>query len=141
MIAKLLHSLSSAGCWADQGTELRCHVGIADRAALFRLRARGAFTGSRETTAGFTSRADNGTVLLDEIADAGPKLRVSLLRVLRRAFVRLERHGAAPSISTSSAPPTNHWTGRVAAGRFGRTCATASSVRFAGVPALRELAG
>jgi DNA-binding NtrC family response regulator len=48
---------------------------------------KGAFTGAHQTREGRFSRADGGTIFLDEIGDMSPNLQVKLLRVLQeRSF-------------------------------------------------------
>jgi DNA-binding NtrC family response regulator len=44
---------------------------------------RGAFTGAKESRAGFFQIADGGTIFLDEIGDASPGMQAKLLRVLQ----------------------------------------------------------
>ncbi len=49
---------------------------------------KGAFTGATENHIGIFEEANEGTVFLDEIADASPQLQRSLLRVLQEGEVR-----------------------------------------------------
>ena len=44
---------------------------------------KGAFTGARESRAGFFEIANGGTIFLDEIGDASPSLQAKLLRVMQ----------------------------------------------------------
>jgi len=44
---------------------------------------RGAFTGARESRAGFFQTADGGTILLDEVSETSLAMQVKLLRVLQ----------------------------------------------------------
>ncbi|UCE26689.1 MAG: sigma-54-dependent Fis family transcriptional regulator [Candidatus Coatesbacteria bacterium] len=44
---------------------------------------KGAFTGARETRAGFFQTADGGTIFLDEISETSQQMQVKLLRVLQ----------------------------------------------------------
>lgn len=44
---------------------------------------KGAFTGARETRAGFFQTADGGTIFLDEISETSQSMQVKLLRVLQ----------------------------------------------------------
>lgn len=97
VIAKLLHAMSARA--RGPMKELNCGALSESliEAALFGYE-RGAFTGAMKTTAGYFEEADNGTVLLDEIADMSPKLQVSLLRVLQEGtFVRLGSTVQRPS--------------------------------------------
>jgi len=97
VIAKLLHSLSSRT--GGPMKELNCGALSESliEAALFGYE-KGAFTGAVKTTPGYFEEADNGTILLDEIADMSPKLQVSLLRVLQEGtFVRLGSTVQRPS--------------------------------------------
>jgi DNA-binding NtrC family response regulator len=50
---------------------------------------KGAFTGARETRAGFFQIADGGTLFLDEIGDASLNMQGKLLRVLQSKEIRL----------------------------------------------------
>ncbi|MBM2814992.1 MAG: two component, sigma54 specific, transcriptional regulator, Fis family [Ignavibacteria bacterium] len=48
---------------------------------------KGAFTGARETRAGFFQTADGGTIFLDEISETSNAMQVKLLRVLQEKEV------------------------------------------------------
>jgi len=48
---------------------------------------KGAFTGARETRAGFFQTADGGTIFLDEISETSTSMQVKLLRVLQEKEV------------------------------------------------------
>jgi DNA-binding NtrC family response regulator len=50
---------------------------------------KGAFTGAKETRAGFFQIADSGTIFLDEIGDASLSMQGKLLRVLQFKEIRL----------------------------------------------------
>ena len=88
-IARLLHILSkrSGGPWKVLNCGALPEALV--EASLFGYE-KGAFTGAIKSTPGFFEEANNGTILLDEIADMSPKLQVSLLRVLQEGtFTRL----------------------------------------------------
>ncbi len=59
--------------------------GLAE-AELFGYR-RGAFTGAEQASVGHVRAADNGTLLLDELADLAPPVQAKLLRVLQEKQV------------------------------------------------------
>jgi DNA-binding NtrC family response regulator len=89
VIAKLLHALSERS--KGPMKELNCGALPESllEASLFGFE-KGAFTGAIKTTPGYFEEANDGTILLDEIADMSPKLQVSLLRVLQEGnFSRL----------------------------------------------------
>ena len=118
VIAKLLHSLSARTHGPMK--ELNCGAMSESliEAALFGYE-RGAFTGAVKTTAGYFEEADNGTILLDEIADMSPKLQVSLLRVLQEGtFVRLGSTVQRPSNFRLICATNKPLDQEVAAGRF-----------------------
>lgn len=118
VIAKLLHSLSTRthGPWK----ELNCGA-LSEpliEAALFGYE-KGAFTGAVKTTPGYFEEANQGTILLDEIADMSPKLQVSLLRVLQEGtFVRLGSTTQRPSNFRLICATNKSLDLEVAAGRF-----------------------
>ena len=88
-IAKLLHTFSkrAGGPWKVLNCGALPEALV--EASLFGY-DKGAFTGAIKSTPGFFEEANNGTILLDEIADMSPKLQVSLLRVLQEGtFTRL----------------------------------------------------
>ncbi len=118
VIAKLLHSLSSRA--GGPMKELNCGALSESlvEAALFGYE-KGAFTGAVKTTAGYFEEANNGTILLDEIADMSPKLQVSLLRVLQEGtFVRLGSTVQRPSNFRLICATNKPLDAEVAAGRF-----------------------
>lgn len=138
VIAKLLHSLSARA--AGPIKELNCGAMSESliEAALFGYE-RGAFTGAVKTTAGYFEEADNGTVLLDEIADMSPKLQVSLLRVLQEGtFVRLGSTVQRPSNFRLICATNKPLDKEVAAGRFRSDLYYRINVVPLRVPALRE---
>ena len=138
VIAKLLHSLSARA--AGPMKELNCGAMSESliEAALFGYE-RGAFTGAVKTTAGYFEEADNGTVLLDEIADMSPKLQVSLLRVLQEGtFVRLGSTVQRPSNFRLICATNKPLDQEVAAGRFRSDLYYRINVVPLRVPALRE---
>lgn len=89
VIANLLHALS--GRAKGPLKELNCGALPESllEASLFGFE-KGAFTGAIKATPGYFEEANDGTILLDEIADMSPKLQVSLLRVLQEGtFTRI----------------------------------------------------
>lgn len=89
VIAKLLHALSVR----TRGPLKELNCGALPEslleASLFGFE-KGAFTGAVKATPGYFEEANDGTILLDEIADMSPKLQVSLLRVLQEGtFTRI----------------------------------------------------
>ncbi|MDP6342716.1 MAG: phage shock protein operon transcriptional activator [Alphaproteobacteria bacterium] len=56
----------------------------------------GAFTGAQRRRAGFFERADGGTLILDEIADASPAVQEKLLRVVE--YGEFERVGGSDTL-------------------------------------------
>ncbi len=50
--------------------------------------AKGAYTGSVRSHAGYFARADGGTLFLDEVAEAPPEVQVMLLRVLETGEIQ-----------------------------------------------------
>ncbi|MBL0151320.1 MAG: sigma-54-dependent Fis family transcriptional regulator [Ideonella sp.] len=138
VIAKLLHSLSARA--RGPLKELNCGALSESlvEAALFGYE-RGAFTGAVKTTAGYFEEADNGTVLLDEIADMSPKLQVSLLRVLQEGtFVRLGSTVQRPSNFRLICATNKPLDQEVAAGRFRSDLYYRINVVPLRVPPLRE---
>jgi two-component system response regulator HydG len=138
VIAKLLHSLSARA----QGPMKELNCGALSEslieAALFGYE-RGAFTGAVKTTAGYFEEADNGTVLLDEIADMSPKLQASLLRVLQEGtFVRLGSTVQRPSNFRLICATNKPLKQEVAAGRFRSDLYYRINVVPMRVPPLRE---
>jgi DNA-binding NtrC family response regulator len=138
VIAKLLHSLSAR----TQGPMKELNCGALSEslieAALFGYE-RGAFTGAVKTTAGYFEEADNGTILLDEIADMSPKLQVSLLRVLQEGtFVRLGSTVQRPSNFRLICATNKPLDVEVAAGRFRSDLYYRINVVPLRVPPLRE---
>ena len=138
VIAKLLHSLSSRT--GGPMKELNCGALSESliEAALFGYE-KGAFTGAVKTTPGYFEEADNGTILLDEIADMSPKLQVSLLRVLQEGtFVRLGSTVQRPSNFRLLCATNKPLEQEVAAGRFRSDLYYRINVVPLRVPPLRE---
>jgi DNA-binding NtrC family response regulator len=138
VIAKLLHSLSAR----TRGPLKELNCGALSEslieAALFGYE-KGSFTGAVKTTPGYFEEANNGTILLDEIADMSPKLQVSLLRVLQEGtFVRLgstvQRSSNFRLICATNKPLDVE----VAAGRFRSDLFYRINVVPLRVPPLRE---
>jgi DNA-binding NtrC family response regulator len=138
VIAKLLHSLSNRS--RGPMKELNCGALSESliEAALFGYE-KGAFTGAVKTTAGYFEEANNGTILLDEIADMSPKLQVSLLRVLQEGtFVRLGSTVQRPSNFRLICATNKPLELEVAAGRFRSDLYYRINVVPLRVPPLRE---
>lgn len=138
VIAKLLHALSSR----TRGPMKELNCGALSEslieAALFGYE-KGAFTGAVKTTPGYFEDADNGTILLDEIADMSPKLQVSLLRVLQEGtFVRLGSTVQRPSNFRLICATNKPLEQEVAAGRFRSDLYYRINVVPLRVPPLRE---
>jgi len=138
VIAKLVHSMSARA----QGPLKALNCGALSEslieAALFGYE-RGAFTGAVKTTAGYFEEADNGTILLDEIADMSPKLQASLLRVLQEGtFVRLGSTVQRPSNFRLISATNKPLEAEVAAGRFRSDLYYRINVVPLRVPPLRE---
>jgi len=92
-----------------------------------------------KTTAGYFEEGDNGTILLDEIADMSPKLQVSLLRVLQEGtFVRLGSTLQRPSNFRLICATNKPLEQEVAAGRFRSDLYYRINVVPLRVPPLRE---
>ncbi len=138
VIAKLLHSLSDRA----QGPMKELNCGALSEslieAALFGYE-KGSFTGAVKTTAGYFEEANNGTILLDEIADMSPKLQVSLLRVLQEGtFVRLGSTVQRPSNFRLICATNKPLDVEVASGRFRSDLYYRINVVPLRVPPLRE---
>ena len=138
VMAKLLHSLSTRT--GGPLKELNCGALSESliEAALFGYE-KGSFTGAIKTTAGYFEEANNGTILLDEIADMSPKLQVSLLRVLQEGtFVRLGSTVQRPSNFRLICATNKALDLEVAAGRFRSDLYYRINVVPLRVPPLRE---
>jgi two-component system response regulator HydG len=138
VMAKLIHSMSAR----KRGPMKELNCGALSEslveAALFGYE-KGAFTGAVKTTAGYFEEADNGTILLDEIADMSPKLQVSLLRVLQEGtFVRLGSTVQRPSNFRLICATNKPLDLEVAAGRFRSDLYYRINVVPLRVPPLRE---
>jgi DNA-binding NtrC family response regulator len=138
VIAKLLHSLSTRAHGPFKALNCGALSESLIEAALFGYE-KGAFTGAVKTTAGYFEEADNGTILLDEIADMSPKLQVSLLRVLQEGtFVRLGSTVQRPSNFRLISATNRPLDAEVAAGRFRSDLFYRINVVPLRVPPLRE---
>lgn len=138
VIAKLLHALSGR----SQGPLKELNCGALSEslleASLFGYE-KGSFTGAVKTTAGYFEEANNGTILLDEIADMSPKLQVSLLRVLQEGtFVRLGSTVQRPSNFRLICATNKPLEQEIAAGRFRADLYYRINVVPLRVPPLRE---
>lgn len=138
VIAKLLHALSGR----SQGPLKELNCGALSEslleASLFGYE-KGSFTGAVKTTAGYFEEANNGTILLDEIADMSPKLQVSLLRVLQEGtFVRLGSTVQRPSNFRLICATNKPLEQEIAAGRFRSDLYYRINVVPLRVPPLRE---
>lgn len=138
VIAKLLHALSERA--RGPLKELNCGALPESllEASLFGYE-KGAFTGAVKATAGYFEEANEGTILLDEIADMSPKLQVSLLRVLQEgAFARIgstvQRSSNFRLICATNKPLESE----MAAGRFRSDLYYRVNVVLLRVPPLRE---
>jgi two-component system response regulator HydG len=138
VIAKLVHSLSARARGPMKALNCGALSESLIEAALFGYE-RGAFTGAVKTTAGYFEEADNGTILLDEIADMSPKLQASLLRVLQEGtFVRLGSTVQRPSNFRLISATNKPLEAEVAAGRFRADLYYRINVVPLRVPPLRE---
>lgn len=138
VIAKLLHALS--GRTRGPLKEINCGALSESllEASLFGYE-KGAFTGAVKTTAGYFEEANNGTILLDEIADMSPKLQVSLLRVLQEGmFVRLGSTVQRPSNFRLICATNKPLELEIASGRFRSDLYYRINVVPLRVPPLRE---
>ncbi|OGA96388.1 MAG: Fis family transcriptional regulator [Burkholderiales bacterium RIFCSPHIGHO2_12_FULL_61_11] len=138
VVAKLLHALSGR----TQGPLKELNCGALSEslleASLFGYE-KGAFTGAVKTTAGYFEEANNGTILLDEIADMSPKLQVSLLRVLQEGtFVRLGSTVQRPSNFRLICATNKPLEQEIVAGRFRADLYYRINVVPLRVPPLRE---
>lgn len=138
VITKLLHA--SSGRTRGPLKELNCGALPESllEASLFGYE-KGAFTGAVKATAGYFEDANDGTILLDEIADMSPKLQVSLLRVLQEGtFTRIgstvQRFSNFRLICATNKPLE----AEMAAGRFRSDLYYRINVVLLRVPPLRE---
>jgi DNA-binding NtrC family response regulator len=138
LIAKQLHALSGR----SKGPLLTLNCGALSEslleATLFGYE-KGAFTSAARTTAGYFEEANNGTLLLDEIADMSPKLQASLLRVLEECLVtRLGSTVARPSDFRLICATNKSLEEEIKAGRFRADLYYRINVMPIRIPPLRE---
>jgi DNA-binding NtrC family response regulator len=80
---------------------------------------KGAFTGATSDRPGYFQQADGGTIFLDEIADASPRVQVALLRVLQEREVRRLGDSKPTPVDVRVIAATNRdLRAELAAGRF-----------------------
>ncbi|MCB8747459.1 sigma-54 dependent transcriptional regulator [Rhodoferax sp. U2-2l] len=138
VIAKSLHALSPRSSGPMKVLNCGALSESLMEAALFGYE-KGSFTGAAKTTAGYFEEADNGTIVLDEIADMSPKMQVSLLRVLQEGtFVRLGSTVQRPSSFRLICATNKPLDQEVAAGRFRADLYYRINVVPLHVPPLRE---
>jgi DNA-binding NtrC family response regulator len=100
---------------------------------------RGAFTGAIDRRRGKFELAEDGTLLLDEIADISPKLQVDLLRVLQeRRFCRVGGNDEIPVEARIIAISNVDLGERVRSGRFRSDLYYRLNVVAITVPPLRD---
>ena len=100
---------------------------------------KGAFTGASARRIGRFEQANNGTILLDEIADMSPPLQAKLLRVTQEG--RFNRVGSNTELLTNSrllAATNRNLEEEVRAGRFREDLFYRLNVVELNVPPLRE---
>ncbi len=69
---------------------------------------KGAFTGAKESRAGFFQIADSGTIFLDEIGDASLSMQSKLLRVLQNKEIHLVGSSRVRKVDTRIIAATNN---------------------------------
>jgi two-component system response regulator HydG len=101
--------------------------------------ARGAFTGARDTRAGFFQAADGGTIFLDEVSETGLSMQVKLLRVLEDREIFMVGSRKAVSVDARVLAATNkNLRDVVAKGLFREDLFYRLNVITVDVPPLRE---
>ncbi len=105
---------------------------------LFGYRA-GAFTGALDDKPGLLEEADGGTVFLDEIGDADPRVQTKLLKVLEERRVRRLGEVRERSIDFRLVAAT-HWDlpARIRSGGFRKDLYYRISILPLSIPPLRE---
>jgi transcriptional regulator with PAS, ATPase and Fis domain len=100
---------------------------------------KGAFTGAERDRAGVFERASGGTVFLDEIGDASPRLQAELLRVLQEGEVRRVGDKDVRQVDVRVVAATHQdLEEMVAEGRFREDLFYRLNMIQAAVPPLRE---
>jgi len=140
MIATAIHKLSSRA----SGPFVRVNCGALSESLLESElfgHVRGAFTGAERDRLGLFAEAGDGTVFLDEIAEAPPSVQVKLLRVLQHGEVKAVGADRPHPVRARIVAATNRaLAGEVDAGRFRRDLFYRMSVFPVPIPPLRQRA-